>query len=102
MNEYPVFITDEAFLELTRISDYLKNVLCSNQANENFINEISRQAEIIAALPKIYAISEIPQVAALDGRIAPVNKYVMIYVFDGEKIVILHIFHSLQDYGRLM
>lgn len=102
MNEYPVFVTDEAQLEMKRISDYLKNVLCSEQANNNFLDELERQKAIIATLPEIYAISQIPEIRLADGRVAPVNNYVMVYTFDGDKVIILHIFHSLQDYGRLM
>ena len=102
MNDFPVYISDEATLELQRISDYLKNILSSDQANQHFLDELERQKKIISCLPKIYGISKIPEVEALEGRVAPINKYLMIYVFDGEKVVILHFFHSLQDYGRLI
>ena len=102
MNEFEVFIADQAALEIARISDYLKNVLCSDLANNHFLEELERQKGIISVLPEIYGISELPELANLDGRVAPINNYRMIYTFDGEKIVILHVFHSLQDYGRLI
>ena len=102
MNEFPVFVTEQAQLEMARISDYLKNVLGSPQANNNFLDELERQKAIIAVLPEIYGVSQVPEVKQVEGRAAPVNNYVMIYSFDGESIFILHIFHSLQDYGHLM
>ena len=40
MNEFEVFVADQAALEIVRISDYLKNVLCSEQANDHFLEEI--------------------------------------------------------------
>ena len=102
MKQCPVFVTREANVELVRICDYLTNVLHSKQAADNFLDEVERQKEIISALPEIYGVSLIPEISAPDGRIAPVNKYVMVYVFDGDKVVILHVFHSTQDYGRLV
>ena len=102
MNEFPVYVSDEATLELKRIVDHLENVFSSKQAKDNFLSELERQKKIVASLPEIYGISVIPEIQAINGRTAPVNRYVMVYVFDGEKVVILHIFHSLQDYGNLI
>ncbi len=107
MKEYPVFISNEAQSEVAQILQYLENTLGSPQAKNNFLDELQHQKEIIAAIPQIYGISTLPEIQAIEGRIAPINnapinKYLMVYVFDGEKIVILHVFHALQDYGRLI
>ena len=36
MNEFPVYVSDEATLELKRIVDHLENVFSSKQAKDNF------------------------------------------------------------------
>ena len=102
MNEFNVFVTDQATSDIRRITDYLLHVLCSEKAKDNFLTELERQKGIIAVLPRIYGVSRTSEVAALGGRVAPINKYLMIYTFDGTKIVIIHVFHSFQDYGRLI
>ena len=39
---------------------------------------------------------------ASSPRDAIANGYVALYRFDGEKVVVAHVFHQAQDYARLV
>ncbi len=99
---YEVKITDIAKTEIVSICSYLENTLHSNQAKENFVAELNSQVDILSEFPEIYAISQRPEINKINGRVAPVNDYALVYIVDKTEVIVLHIFHSLQDYGRLV
>lgn len=99
---FEVKITEVAQDEIISICNYLENRLKSIQAKNNFLEKINKQTEILAELPELYGVSQRPEVKKFNGRVAPVNNYVMIYIIEGNEVFVLHVFHSSQDYGRLV
>ena len=99
---FEVEVTQLAAIEITNIVSYLRGTLLSEQAANNFLNELDHQIDLISDLPEIYAISTLDVVRDFGYRVAHVNKYVLLYDFDGEKVTVEHVFHGLQDYGRLI
>ena len=99
---FAVEVTQSAAIEITNIVSYLRDTLHSNQAANNFLNELDRQIDLISDIPEIYAVSTLGVVRDFGYRVAHVNKYVLLYDFNGEKVTIEHIFHGSQDYGRLI
>lgn len=50
--------------------------------------------------PDLFCVSLIPELALFDFRSVMVNNYVMIFLVTDDSVVIEHVFHSRQDYGR--
>ena len=99
---FEVEVTHTAGIEITNIVSYLRETLHSEQAANNFLDELDHQIDLISDVPQIYAVSTLDVVRDFGFRVAHVNKYVLLYDFDGEKVTVEHIFHSLQNYGRLI
>ncbi len=99
---FEVEVTKSAALEIASIVSYLRNTLCSRQAADNFLEELDHQIDLISHVPEMYAVSSLDVVRDFGYRIARINNYVLLYEFSGEKVVVEHVFHSLQDYGRLI
>ncbi len=99
---FDVEVTQSAAIEINNIVSYLRGTLQSEQAANNFLHELDRQIDLISDVPEIYAVSTLDVVCEFGYRVAHVNKYVLLYDFDGKKVTVEHVFHSLQDYGRLI
>ncbi len=99
---FDVRITEVAQSEILSICNYLENELHSKQAKDNFLAKVNKQVDILTELPELYGISTRPEIEAFNGRVAPVNNYVLIYIVEGEQVFVLHVFHGSQDYGRLV
>lgn len=99
---YSVEIAAEAQREYDQIVSYLANTLKSQQAVVGFIDEFSRQVDLIRDNPTLHALSRMPELAARGYRPFFVNNYVVLYKILGDTIVIAHIFHQSQDYARLV
>ena len=99
---FDVKITEVAQGEINSICNYLENELHSKQAKSNFLAKVDKQVDILSELPEIYGISIRPEIEKFNGRVAPVNNYVLIYIIEGDEVFVLHVFHGSQDYGRLV
>ncbi len=99
---YPRVILASAQFEYESIVEYLAIDLANPLAAQRFMAEFTRQLDLVCNMPEIRALSHMPELASLGYRAMPVNKYVALYRFDGEKIVIAHIFHQTQDYAHLV
>ena len=97
-----IFITEQSKAEIRQITNYLENVLKSKQAKDNFVEKLRHMQEILRESPELYAISRTPEVKAIEGRVAPVGNYVMIYVLKDNVVIVAHVFHRLQNYAKLL
>lgn len=100
--KYEVEVTQTAAIEISSIVLYLRDSLHSKQVVNNFLSELDRQIKIISELPETYAVSNLDVIQDFGYRTADVNKYVLLCDFNGKKVTIEHVFHSLQDYGKLI
>jgi plasmid stabilization system protein ParE len=98
--KYEVYITETAREEVRQIAYYLKHVLKSDQACNNFKVKFKHQVDLITEMPELYGISQIPVATNAEYRVAPVNNYVILYLFENDVVTIGHVFHGSQNYGR--
>ena len=99
---FPRVILSSAQLEYEAIVEYLAVDLASPTAAKRFMAEFSYQLDLVCDMPEIHALSRMPELAALGFRPMLANGYVALYRFDGEKVVVAHVFHQAQDYARLV
>lgn len=84
------------------IVEYLLNVKKSPQSALGFIDEFDRQLESVCSSPLLHALSRMPELASLGYRSFFVNRYVALYFYRDERVVVAHVFHQTQDYGRMV
>ena len=85
------------FEEIVR---YLSVELESKKAARRFVEEFESKVALVCEHPEMYPLSRMPEVASRGYRLMPVMRYVVLYAYRDTRIVIAHIFHSLQDYAR--
>ena len=93
-------VTKTAMREIAAINDYLLSSLKSPQAAANFRTELKHQMNLICESPELFHISRIPELALFNFRSVMVNNYVMVFLVTDDSVVVEHIFHSKQDYGK--
>jgi len=95
-------LSESATEEYERIIRYLTTQLRSPQAADNFENEFKRVLSIACKQPEIFALSNDPHLAQQGYRVLLFNKYLALYTYRDDKIIVAHIFHQTQDYARLV
>ena len=99
---YKFQFLDEAKLEYEGIIQYLIDASEGIQAAQSFIDEFNKQVQLIRENPKLFNLSRLPDLAALNYRSMFINNYVVLYFFRDETIFIAHLFHQRQDYARFV
>lgn len=99
---YEYVLLRSAQTEYSNIVKYLVDVSDGLQAASNFVDEFDRQIAIVCDNPFIHAVSRMPELAARGYRIFFVNRYVVLYKFEGDLVIVAHIFHQTQNYARLV
>lgn len=85
------------FEEIVR---YLSVELDSKKAAQRFVEEFESKVALVCEHPEMYQLSRMPEVASRGYRTMSVMRYVVLYAYRDSRVVIAHIFHSLQDYAR--
>ena len=65
-----------------------------------FVDEFEKGIALVCKHPELYPLSRMPEVAARGYRAMPVMRYIALYAIRDGKVIVAHIFHSLQDYAR--
>jgi plasmid stabilization system protein ParE len=94
--------TRQAAGEYENITKYLALKLKSPQAARNFEQAFLRAISAVCVQPESFPLSKQPEVAQKGYRVIMVNKYLILYVYQDNKIIIAHIFHQSQDYAKLV
>lgn len=84
------------------ILNYLCSVADGLSAAKSFADEFDHQIGLVCENPYLYSLSRMPEVAALGYRVMLVNNYLALYFFRKETVFVAHIFHQMQDYGRIV
>ena len=79
---------------------YLSVELDSKRAAVRFVEEFESKILLACEYSEMRPLSQMPEVASRGYRVMPVMRYVVLYAYRDGRIVIAHIFHSLQDYAR--
>ena len=97
---YSVRILPSAEDEVESIIAYLASHGTSTA--RRFVAEYRKQLELLASDVVDYGLSKLPELAALGYHSCLVNTYVLLYYYEGDAVVIAHVFHQSQDYARLV
>lgn len=85
--------------DIEDIVRYLAVDLASPSAAASFLDELESKLVLVCAQPEMHALSRLPRVATLGYRPMPVKRYVALYRYDGDRVVVAHVFHGSQDYA---
>ena len=95
--------TDRARQDLEDIIEYIAVTLASPQAAREHLTAFAEAADRISHNPKLYAISSQPSCAARNQRACFIKRYVLLYSYHDEDLVIVNrIFSTLRDYALLI
>ena len=94
--------TDAARDDVDRAVRYIAFNLGSPIAASSHLDAFLSAVDDISAFPEACPIHRHPSLAARGLRVKNVRRYVMLYSFDGEQALIARVFHSLQDYARVI
>lgn len=82
---------------------YIVAVLASPIAAREHLNAFEEAVDRIASAPLLYAVSQQPSLAARGLRACFVKRYVMLYSYDGDRLVTIHrVFSTLRDYAAVI
>jgi len=95
-------LTKQAALEYEKIVEYLSIKLKSPQAASNFEEEFLRVIGLACVQPEIFPFSQHPHLAKLGYRKLLINRYIALYTYRDNVLIVAHIFHQTQDYARLV
>lgn len=85
-----------------RTVEYLLYDLKSPQAAGHFLDELDRVVEQIGSNPELFAVSPEPRLSRLGYRKCLFMKYVALYKVEDGIVKVARIFHTSQDYARLV
>lgn len=100
MNRYRVIYTPQAQRNAKRIVGYIKNVLLSRQAADDFIRKLKEKEQIISENPHLYPFERFGKYTY---RKASVKRYIIAFRIDEDThtVHIIAIGHSLQKRGNI-
>ena len=88
--------------ELDAVIEYLITASGSTRPAETLVAELMRQIDRARENPTMFALSRMPNLAALGYRAMFVDDYIVLYLHRSDTIFIAHIFHQRQDYAHLI
>ena len=99
MKEYKVTITPEAIDDLNRYLSYLLFVKKSEQAYDALLEDYY---DTVDELSRVAVALKMPSDPELSSRglkkiFFKKHKYVMLYLMDGDEVIVVYIFHMLED-----
>lgn len=97
---YKVKILPAAEREVDEILEYLLRY--GKNTARHFADTYRRQLELLGGGVVDYGLSHLPELSALGYHSCLVNSYVLLYYYEGESLVIAHVFHQSQDYAPLV
>lgn len=93
-----VEFADEAERELEAIADYIAR---DNPARAiSFVGELRNACLGLADLPRGYPVLE--RYASHGARRRPHGDYLIFYLIDAERIVVIHVLHGARDYSAIL
>lgn len=101
---YRVLFTESAEGDRDRVVAYLVDRLGNPQAARHFLDQLDAVADCLESTPPSYPACSEGRLAAGDWRKARLQEmaYVAIFKVEGDCAVIGRIFHTRQNYARLL
>lgn len=85
---------------MTEAMSFLQKAILLSYDPRPIVKEFESKVLLACEHPEMHPLSQMPEVAARGYRVMPVMRYVVLYAYRDDRLVIAHIFHSLQDYAR--
>ena len=101
---YSVLFAQAAEEDRDRIVDYLLCDLDNRQAALHFLGQVDSVTESLESFPLAFPKCEEPRLDALGYRKASFSEmnYIVVFKITGLVVVVARIFHTRQDYARLI
>jgi addiction module RelE/StbE family toxin len=101
---YRVEISEEAEVDMWKISDYISNEIHSLQSAINLMREIRKQIKSLNTMPKRYALVSDDELAKRGLRLIPVKNYLVFYTVDEQqkKVSITSVMYNKRDWINLL
>ena len=101
---YRVLFTETAEEDRDRIVAYLAVRLGNTQAARHFLDQLEGVVDRLEAMPLSFPACSEERLAASGWRKARLREmsYVAIFRVDGERVVVGRVFHTRQNYARLL
>ncbi len=97
---YNVRILPSAEQEVEGIVEYLLGHGVNTA--RRFIGKYRAQLDLLASGIVDFGLSYLSELSELGYHACLVNTYVMLYYYEGDDVVIAHVFHQSQDYTALV
>ncbi len=88
--------------DVDAIIRHIAVVLGSSNAAAEHLDAFAKAADILSESPEIKAVGSHPPLARRSLRPLFVKRYVVLYSFDGDSVTVHRVFHTLQDYAKLI
>lgn len=99
---YDVVWSFSAERDRDRIVEYLLYDLASPQAASHVLDELDKKIVILSDDPKLFALSAEPRLARMGYRKYLFMRYVVLYRVEDRMVKVGRIFHTAQNYARLV
>lgn len=99
---YRLVFAQEAEKARDGIIDYLLNTLQNKQAAQHFMDAFDEALSLVCSSPEMHALSKEPNLARKGYRPCLFMNYIALYKIENNTIMVAHIFHSSQDYAKLV
>lgn len=101
---YKIISTDEMDKLLDNCVGYLLGKFENKQAAKHLLDGVSYIYDKLETNPDIYRLSDDPFMKAMNYHEAKISgmDYIIIYKIVGDKVYVLGIFHTLEDYSEKM
>lgn len=95
-----IIYTSPAIQDITNIYDYIFSVSCSREVADRFVERISDSINSLDFMPERYHLYPNNPWHSLGVRYFISGKYKIFYIYnkDDDKVKILRVFHSSQNY----
>ncbi len=97
---YSVQILPTAEREVEDIVGYLLSH--GTNTARRFTDKYRAQLKLLASGTVDFGLAFLPELADLGYRTCLVNTFVLLYYYEGNNVVIAHVFHQSQDYASLV
>ena len=94
--------TASARADVESIVRHIAVVLGSPKAASEHLNAFMSVADCISNFPEMRAVGSQPSLACRGLRPYFVKNYVVLYPYDGDSALVHRVFHTRQDYVRLI
>lgn len=100
--EYDVIWSFSAERDRDRIVEYLLYDLASPQAAKHVLDALDAMIDALSDNPMLFAVSREPRLQRMEYRKYLFMNYIVLYRIEDDTVKVGRMFHTSQDYARLV